>query len=321
MTRRRCLPLLFSALLSGCGAAAGGASPSGIPPAAAGGSPASAYKIYVANVGDDTITTYKPDGSETTPTIHTGDSPTDYLYAVAVAPNGKIYALNFDGLLGPGTSGTVTSFKPDGTQTSPTIAIKETGYRGPTGIAVDAKGKIYVLSSEHNGSAGTVTTYRPDGSQTTPTFSTGPDSNGITIDDTGKIYVTNDVGVRHYDSVTTYLPNGTPTKPTITRRLAQPIGVAIAADGTIYVANYTDRNPDGPGGGYVTAYGAAGGGPLLRIRNGAGGPGGIVIHGTNIYVASSTPYSSILKTYMLGGKKIEPTITAGLDEPSGIAVH
>jgi hypothetical protein len=47
-----------------------------------------------------------------------------------------------------------------------------TGLNAPTGVAVDAAGKIYVV----NNSSSTVTTYNPDGSVSSPTIATGLNS-------------------------------------------------------------------------------------------------------------------------------------------------
>jgi hypothetical protein len=134
------------------------------------------------NLGSGTITAYFPDGTQTTPTISTGN----YLFAIAVAPSGKIYALTFGPLSGPHSNGTVASYNSDGAKTTPTVTIKERGYHEPVGIAVDGGGKIYVLSSVHNGTRGMVTTYKPDGSRATPVFRTGADSSNIAIDRNGK---------------------------------------------------------------------------------------------------------------------------------------
>lgn len=317
--RSALLPIACAWLLSACGANAGSAPVAGAPATATGISGVS-YKIYVANVGNDTITTYTADGTQTSPTIQTGTGSTDYLYGVAVGPSGKIYALNFDFL--KGTGGAVTSYKPDGTPTTPTIRIKENGYVVPIGLAVDGNGKIYIVSSGHNGSPGVVKTYKPDGSRTTPTFATGPDSSNVTVDDNGKIYVTNDSGPPGKYSVTTYLPDGTPTEPTITRDIQDPIGVAIASNGTIFVANQTNNGQDGTAAAYVTSYSADGDGPLQRFKARGGGPGGIAVDATGkLLLASSTAYSSIVKSYTSSGKRSAPTITAGLYEPSGLAVH
>jgi hypothetical protein len=202
----------------------------------------------------------------------------------------------------------------------PTITIKERGYREPVGVAVDSGGKIYVLSSAHNGKRGIVTTYKPDGSPATPSFRTGPDSSSIAMDANGKIYVTNDAGPPGKSSVTTYLPDGSPTTPTITRRIHQPAAVAIARDGTIYVANTNNRGPDGTEAGNLTGYMPNGKGPLYAIRD-REAPGGIGVTLGKLYLVSSNAYSSTLKTYTLDGHRITPTITTGLDEPSGVAIH
>jgi YVTN family beta-propeller protein len=69
----------------------------------------------------NTLTTYAPDGSRTTPTIGALDNPV----AVAVDAAGKIYVANAN-------SDTVTAYNPDGTPSTPTI----TGLHYPMGIAV-----------------------------------------------------------------------------------------------------------------------------------------------------------------------------------------
>jgi hypothetical protein len=309
---------VFAVTVCACNAGAPGPSPISAMPFAGLGNGSPSQKIYVANIGDDTITTYKLDGTQTTPTINTGIS---YLVALAVDANGKIYALSFDGLEGRDASGTVTTYTPDGSPSTPAFTVKERGYREALGIGVDAGGKIYVLSGAHNGSRGIVTTYTSNGTPTMPTFRTGADSSSLTIDQNGKIYVTNDTGTDGKSSVTTYLPNGSPTTPTITRGLTQPDGLAIDASGTIYVANTTNGGPDGTGAGYVTTYTSNGGRPARRFAHAAGAPAGVASANDHVYVASSTAYRSIVKTYNSDGSRIGPTITAGLYEPSGIVIH
>lgn len=316
MTRHRSIATFaLAASLGGCAMAGSPSAGAPLSPEGLHQSTTSPHKIYVANIGSGTITSYLPDGTQTAPTITTGN----YLFGVAVAPTGKIYALTFDPLLGPGTNGTITSFKADGTKTTPTITIKERGYHSPGGIAVDASGKIYVLSSEHNGTRGTVTTFNPDGSRAALTFRTGDDSSGIAIDANGKIYVTNDTGPGGKSSVTTYLPDGSPTTPTIVKRIHQPVAVAVAADGTIFVANANNRGHDGTGAGDLASYAADGSGPLHTIVD-RESPGGIAVTATSVYLASSDAYDSTFKTYTLAGRRISPTIATGLNEPSGIAL-
>jgi hypothetical protein len=109
-------------------------------------------KIYVVNAGNNTLTTYKYDGTPTTPTIT--DSISDPR-GVAVDRNGKIYVANAG-------SGLVTTYDQSGNRTSPTIDVSP--WKAAA-VAVDANGKIYVGNTGYS-----VTTYNPDGSQTTPTI-------------------------------------------------------------------------------------------------------------------------------------------------------
>jgi sugar lactone lactonase YvrE len=310
-----------AAFLTGCVGYYGGSAPVTVTGYGAAQAPRS-FKIYVANIGDGTITTYEPNGAETTPTIKTGYASTDYLFGMTVGPDGKIYALNFYSLEISNSNGTLTTFEPDGTPTGPTVAIKERGYVWPVGVAVDRHSKIYILNSAHYGSPGFVRTYRPDGSRTKPTFTTAANPTSIAIDANGKIYVTNDAGPHKY-SVTTYLPDGTPTTPTITRGLHDPVSVAVGAEGTIYVANITPGGPDGTGAGAITTYSADGTGPLERIRTGPSAPGGVAVDAEGkIYLASMHGgYSSSVKTYRPNGDRTRPTIRTGVDGPSAIAIH
>jgi hypothetical protein len=119
----------------------------------------SSAKIYVANLSD-TITTYLLDGTETTPTIVTGSNSAS-LWGMTVGADGKIYALSSDPHNPASAKYVVTAYKPDGTRTTPTISLGSKGYGGPVGLAVDSKGKIYIVSSAQNGSPGIVRSYDP----------------------------------------------------------------------------------------------------------------------------------------------------------------
>lgn len=90
---------------------------------------------------------------------------------IAVDANGKIYVANYLG--GPSNVGSVTTYTPDGKQTTPTITA---GIVKAQGVAVDANGKIYVTNYQGPGSKGgfgSVTTYTANGTQTTPTITRG----------------------------------------------------------------------------------------------------------------------------------------------------
>ena len=80
---RNSIPALICALaLGACGAAENATVPASSVQAGAVQPTSASYKIYVANIGDGTITTFEPDGTPTSPTI----AIVNYLYAIAIAP-------------------------------------------------------------------------------------------------------------------------------------------------------------------------------------------------------------------------------------------
>ena len=87
-------------------------------------------KIYVANSGNSTVTTYTSQGVPTTPTITGVSAPT----AVAVGASGKIYV---------GNATSVTTYNAAGTLSTPTLS----GLNNVSGLATDEAGNIYVVES------------------------------------------------------------------------------------------------------------------------------------------------------------------------------
>jgi sugar lactone lactonase YvrE len=172
-------------------------------------------KIYVATVANDLIQTYTKNGAPTTPTIQ--NQGLSFPYGIAVDRSGKIYAANSGG----GGASTVTTYKPDGTPTTPVI----TGFGQALGVAVDEAGKIYVTDGKNN----TLTTYNPDGTPTTPTITGLHGPFGVAVDGAGNIYIVNDAN----STLTTYKKDGTPTTPTITTTLSNIEGVALSQTTTI----------------------------------------------------------------------------------------
>jgi YVTN family beta-propeller protein len=260
-------------------------------------------KIYVANSGNNTVTTYSTDGTPTTPTITSGlNSPV----SVAVDAAGKIYVANIG-------NNTVTAYNPNGSRTTPTI----TGLSGPEGVAVDAAGKIYVLNASGGPEDdGLVTTYTANGTPTTPTITTGFISRGLAVDASGKIYVAS----YSYGGVTIYEADGTQTTSPFggisgAQAVAlDPTGKIVCIGGLISVIRAFHFF------GYVSCY-AADGTPTIAQLGGEGYPqvtGVAVDVAGNLYVA--TPSSNTVTTYTASGKPTSPTIT-GLSSPAGIAVR
>ena len=111
-------------------------------------------KIYVSNYNLNNVTTFRPNGHPTNPTITMGLNDPNAITVTAT----RIYIPNF--------FANVATYNLNGKQVAPTI---NAGLDNPAGVALDATGKIYVTNFSNN----TVTTYKPHGQQTSKTITTG----------------------------------------------------------------------------------------------------------------------------------------------------
>jgi hypothetical protein len=221
----------------------------------------------------------------------------------------------------------------------PSIAGDATGLNGPLAVAVDSGDNIYVTtdgSSVDNqqkvlvyekGASGNVAPIATIAGSNTGLFGPG----GIAVDKARRIYVANrgHLGAGP-NSITVYAPgangNASPIA-TITgpnTKLGDPMGIAVDADGTIFVANWENR---------VTTYapGANGDVPPIAVIQGSHtglfGPTSIALgFGHSLYVTNGFPTEKISVTVYPAGADgdVAPLATltgsaTGLGFPFGIA--
>ncbi|MGD0290937.1 MAG: NHL repeat-containing protein [Candidatus Binataceae bacterium] len=242
--------------------------------------------IFVAN--DDNVTAYPACGrGDVTPIALTTDMVDPR--GIARDASGRIYISNSD-------SNTVTVYAATANGNVPPIAViggSNTRLANPIGIALDTSGKIYVLNSAEY-PKGNITVYAPLGIGTgilneAPIATiAGPktmldDSAGIALDAHGEIYIANQLGghaVRGQRSdrgmITIYAAGSDGNvAPIVTisgaaTGLSFPIGIALDANGNIYVANSETANTKSylPS---VTVYaaGSTGNAPPIAIIAGA----------------------------------------------------
>jgi sugar lactone lactonase YvrE len=125
-------------------------------------------KLFVVAWGfNEMLKTFDPAGKESTPAIRAGISRPK---AVAVGPDGRIYVANHLN---------VTSYLPDGQRIEPTISYRDPRsgtVESPTGLAVDARGTVYV-----GWAGGEIGRYEADGKPMGQVFKSIPEVRGIAV--------------------------------------------------------------------------------------------------------------------------------------------
>lgn len=223
-------------------------------------------KLYVANSAPDSITAYPANG-ERRPnpiiTISGEKTQLDIPVGIALDSAGKLYVVNQSALDSDPASVTIYNTGSNG-DVAPIARITgpNTGLEHPTGLAVDSDGHIYVVNdSDSPKKPDSITVYDPgsNGDAAPVRTISGPatllsDPQGIALDSSGNLFVTSR---QHQDKyccsagVLIYSPgaNGN-TAPTASidgdfARLTMPGGIAIGANGNIYVTNPGAPGPEG----------------------------------------------------------------------------
>jgi trimeric autotransporter adhesin len=170
-----------------------------------------------------------------------------YPYGVAVGVDGTVYVADYG-------NNSIRKITSAGVVT--TLAGREAGFNGPAGVAIGADGTVYVADSRANmirkiTAAGVVTTLAgsgvaglADGTGAAATFN---NPEGVAVGADGTVYVADSRSntIRKITAagvVTTLAGSGSTGSANATGTAASfnyPTGIAVAADGTVYVA---DRN-------------------------------------------------------------------------------
>ncbi|HYK82116.1 MAG TPA: NHL repeat-containing protein [Gemmatimonadales bacterium] len=213
--------------------------------------------LYVANMATSTITVYAPGLSGNVAPIRTIAGNNTGLSApqgIALDAAGNLYVSNlFGGSLGnilvfaAGASGNVAP--------KATIAGTSTGLWFPTGIALDAAGRIYVANEDNNsGYTESITVYAPGASgNATPTATIAGNFNagtsypqGVALDAAGRLYVAGSGNITVYTADATGAFTATATISGSSTGLS-PTGVALDPAGRLYAANGASITVYAPG--------------------------------------------------------------------------
>jgi hypothetical protein len=239
--------------------------------------------IYVTNLSNNSVTVYAAGASGDIAPISTIIGTSTGLNnpeGIALDIKGNIYVANY----GPtgGGPGSVTIFGPGASgDIAPlsTISGSNTMLVSPFGVALDAEGKIYVANG--NSSVGVAIFGAGASGDVAPltAISVNGGGVGIALDASGNIYVdggspTPSVIVYPAGATSSSIPIATISGSNTT--LNNPTGVAVAANGDIFVA---DLGADG-----VLVFGPGANGNIAPVATISGtntqiiGPRGVTVH-------------------------------------------
>jgi hypothetical protein len=182
------------------------------------------------------------------------------------------------------------------------------GLTGPAGVAVDAKGDLFVV--DNGGSA--VKEFVAPG-YTTPGVTLGSGFKipfGVALDGSGNVFVA-DSGNKAVKEI--LAAGGYLTVKTVGTGFSNPEGVAVDGSGNVYVADSSDNTVKEilAAGGYTT---------VTTLGTGFTGPGGVAVDaGGNVFVADfgNNALKEILASS--GYTKVN-TLATGLSGPAGVAL-
>ncbi len=227
--------------------------------------------VFVADQGDSLLRRFSLTGvEETTPFLPAPAAGANQLTAdnYAGAYQGEVFVASY-------TGGTVSTFNDEGEPLAPVIS----GLEGPTDVAVDGNGFLYVAQD-----AGTVLRFNEKGEPVntagTPCGACSGHENvvvsesgpiqALAVSSAGNIYLATETGTSEY------VLKGTTYEQSTVFQTGYSSGVALGASGEVFVDQ----------GGKVGEYEASG--KLLReFGSGrlSGSTYGVAVHGMNVYVA------------------------------------
>ncbi len=315
-------------------------------------------RLYVTNSGTNTVTVYAANSNGNVPPIAViGGSNTglENPEAIAVDASGKIYVVSASKY----PRGIITVYPPLGTSTGilneapiAVIAGAKTLLKSPNGIALDAKGNLYVA----NGLGGPVVRHQPSDRGRITVYAAGSNGNvapittisgaltglafptAIALDANGDIYVANAETAntkRYLASITVYAAGTTGNTPSVATITGSNTGliyssnIALDSSGNLYASGVTS---DGAYSVNVYAPGSDGDVPpaasITGVVTDLNEPIGLVLDSTgNLYVLNdrggSTGSITVYATGSSGNIPPIATVTSYLSEldlPSALAL-
>jgi DNA-binding beta-propeller fold protein YncE len=188
--------------------------------------------------------------------------------------------------------------------TGPLTALATLGLSGPSGVAVDVAGNVYIADTTNNliekwtATNNTLTTLVPSGLAHPA---------GVAVDIAGNIYIadTGNGAVKEWiaasNTVTTLVSSG----------LSSPAGVAVDVAGNVYIAD--------TGNSAIKKWSMTNGAVATLASSGLSNPAGVAVDiAGNVYIADTG--NNAIKKWIAANGTMTNLLSSGLSNPAGVAV-
>ncbi len=274
---------------------------------------------------------------------------------VALDPAGNLYiADSYNNCIRKVSGGIITTVAGGGNHSGDNIPATSAVLNGPTGVAVDSSGNIYITDPGNSRvwkvSGGTITavagngTYGYNGDNIPATSAQINWQAGVAVDASGNLYIAelanNRVRKVSAGMITTVAGTGPAgyngdNIPAATAQLSGPSGVAVDAAGNVYIADAGNNRIRKIAGGAITTVAgnagfAYGGDTVPATSTSLYGPFAVAVDPAgNLYIADTYNYrlrkvsGGMIATLAGGGEPLGlsgPASSAQLDYPNAVAV-
>ena len=186
----------------------------------------------------------------------------------------------------------------------PVTALPLPGLVGPSGVAVDAAGNVYVADSRAN----TIKMWTPAGNTTTTLVASGLNQPfGLAVDRRGNVFIA-DSGD---NAVKVWSPASQSLTTLVASGLNDPVAVAVDGAGNVYIA---DSNNNA-----VKEWIAANNSVTTLVSSGLTYPQGVAVDAAgNVYIADSG--DSQVKEWRAADQTVTTLVSSALNNSFGVAV-
>jgi DNA-binding beta-propeller fold protein YncE len=199
---------------------------------------------------------------------------------------------------------TVTQAGSTYVEVGPVTTLVSSGLSGPSGVAVDRAGNVYIADTINNA----IERWTETNNTLTTLVSSGlANPFGVAVDGTGNVYIadTDNSAIKEWtaasNTVTTLVSSG----------LSNPAGVAVDGAGNVYIAD--------TGNSRIKEWPATNGAMAILVSSGSSNPAGAAVDGAgNVYIADTG--NSAIKEWTATNGAVATLVSSGLSNPVGVAV-